>query len=166
MKCDFGHHLWVWTTAVHNIWMENRNIILMSFISVLTCLHITLGAPTAHGLSCFGHEGFGLCTLESLTLFFTVRDSFFLDGWFTLEWSSPLPSCQLISDICVLPRRSGVLLAAVFYTASPRKPYQPPAARTSVPGRRDVRPVAFISEFLSVYYSKTCTRYTVSVVWF
>lgn len=77
----------------------------------------------------------------------------FLDGRFTLEWSSPLSSCQLISGICVLPQRSGGLLAAVFYTALPEYPISPPLRHTSSHGHRDARPMALISPFLSVSFT-------------
>lgn len=69
-----------------------------------------------------------ICANWSHSVYVSAAVRVFLDGRFTLEWSSPLSSCQLISGICVLPQRSGGLLAAVFYTALPWIPHQPPAA--------------------------------------
>lgn len=75
-------------------------------------------------------------------------------GWgFTLELSSPLSSCQLISDICVLPQRSGGVLAVVFYTTLPPNNLSAPCRATHHHMVTEVRPIALISPFLSVSFT-------------
>lgn len=116
------------------VW-NNRNIKVHPLFSFSACSdfrkpsHMTLRNPLH--LSLFSPRGISSVqtgVTQSIFFFFFAAVRVFLDGRFTLEWSSPLSSCQLISGICVLPQRSGGLLAAVFYTALPWIPHQPPAA--------------------------------------